>query len=246
MAAEASAHGEPSAAGEASAHGEATARAVRQLARLRFDLHDGPQQDLVLLAEDLRLLHRQLLSVLDGNPARDRVVGHIDDLQARLTALDGDLRRISAQLESPFLPDRSFGEALAEVFRAFSARCELKLETALDGDPEVLTDSQQITLLALIREALSNIREHSGARSAWVTVRVDDRGVEASVRDDGDGFEPERELIRAARDGHLGLVGMHERVQMLGGDTSITSQAGGPTIISARLPAVNRRQLPDP
>ena len=222
---------------------EAGARAVRQLARLRFDLHDGPQQDIILLAEDMRLLATQLHAVLEGNPNRDRVVGHLEDLQARLTALDGDLRRASAQLESPFLPDGSFADALDELLTAFSARSELGVEKIIQGDFEVLSDSQQITLLALITEALSNVREHSGATRAWVAVTIDAGGVEASVRDDGTGFDPERELIRAARDGHLGLVGMHERVQMLGGDTSITSQPGGPTVISARLPAVRSTQL---
>ncbi len=218
---------------------EAGARAVRQLARLRFDLHDGPQQDVALFAEDLRLLQAQLRTVLDGDPNRDRLVGHVEDLQARLTALEGDLRRISAQLESPFLPDGSFADALDETLAAFDARADLELGRSMTGDPEGLTDSQQITLLALIREALSNVREHSGARRAWVAVAINADGVEATVRDDGVGFEPETELVRAAREGHLGLVGMHERVQMLGGDTTISSRPGGPTVISARLPAVN-------
>ena len=56
------------------------------------------------------------------------------------------------------------------------------------------------------------------------------------ITDDGRGFEPEAELVRAARGGHLGLVGMHERVRMLGGLTRIDSRPGGPTRISARIP----------
>ena len=221
------------------------ARAIRQLARLRFDIHDGPQQDLVLLGEDLRLLYEQVAAVLDGHPARGRVLGHIEDLQARLTVLDGDVRRISGELESPFLSDRTFVESLEEVLAAVRDRAELVVEMSLNGEFDGLTDSQQITLLALIREALNNVREHAEAEHAWVIVKVDADGVEASVRDDGIGFEPETALVRAARDGHLGLVGMHERVQMLGGDTTISSQPGGPTIISARLPAVNWPQVPE-
>jgi signal transduction histidine kinase len=56
------------------------------------------------------------------------------------------------------------------------------------------------------------------------------------VTDDGSGFEPESALIKAAREGHLGLVGMHERVRMLGGSTRIDSRPGGPTVISVSLP----------
>src|SRR5438067_10723866 len=89
------------------------AAAQRRLARLRFDLHDGPQQDLVLLAEDVRLLREQLEAVLDGQPHKERVLGRIDDVHAQLVALDGDLRRISAFAESPFLGAEPVPVALA-------------------------------------------------------------------------------------------------------------------------------------
>ena len=99
-----------------------------------------------------------------------------------------------------------------------------------------LTDSQQITLLALIREALSNIRKHANARTVSISITSDAEGIRAVVSDDGDGFDPEEMLVRAARAGRLGLVGMHERVRMLGGQTHIESRPGGPTVISATLP----------
>jgi signal transduction histidine kinase len=216
-------------------------RAIRQLARLRFDLHDGPQQDVILLAEDLRLLQSQLELALGGHPLRDRLVGHLGDLQSRLVSLDSDLRRIASQLESPFLADRPFKSALAELIEAFRERTGLNPRTEVSGEFDSITDSQQITLLALIREALNNIREHSGASAVAVNLVLDVAGVEASVQDDGCGFDPETALVKAAREGHLGLVGMHERVQMLGGNTLINSRPGGPTIISVRLPAQKAR-----
>ena len=56
------------------------------------------------------------------------------------------------------------------------------------------------------------------------------------MSDDGRGFDPETTVARAARAGRLGLVGMHERVRMLGGQTQIDSRPGGPTVVSAVLP----------
>jgi signal transduction histidine kinase len=64
----------------------------------------------------------------------------------------------------------------------------------------------------------------------------DQRGIRAEISDDGCGFDTESTLVRAARAGRLGLVGMHERVRMLGGRTEIVSRPGGPTVISATLP----------
>lgn len=210
--------------------------AERRLARLRFDLHDGPQQDVILLATDLRSFRGRLESVLAGHAATERLVGNIDDLQARLVALDGDLRRISAYVRSPFMQPESLPDALAQLTDAFAGRTEIQPVTRLEGDLTGLSDSQQITVLGVIREALNNIREHSMAKNVTISVITGSRGIEATVTDDGCGFDPETSLVQAARDGHLGLVGMHERVRLLGGLTRIDSRPGGPTVISVSLP----------
>ena len=99
-----------------------------------------------------------------------------------------------------------------------------------------LTDSQQIALLSLIREALANVRRHSGADTVQITISVDDEAITAEVRDDGRGFAPEVDGPRAAEAGRLGLVGMQERMRMLGGETRISSAPGGPTVVAASLP----------
>jgi signal transduction histidine kinase len=209
----------------------------RRLARLRFDLHDGPQQDVHLLASDLALFRAQLLPIVADDPNYDRIVGRLDDLAAQLVALDGDLRRLSSSVQSPFLPAGTLDQALHELTDSFATRTGIGPRAELRGDFTALTESQQITLLALIREALSNVREHSDARHVTIAVTSQAHGVDAQVIDDGRGFDPETTLLRAARDGHLGLVGMHERVRMLGGRTQIESRPGGPTVISVSLPA---------
>jgi signal transduction histidine kinase len=208
----------------------------RRLARLRFDLHDGPQQDVHLLAQDLRLFRDQLRPMIAGDPNHGRVLGRLDDLEAQLVALDGSLRSLSTTVQSPFLSPGSLREALAQLTAAFAARTGVVPETKLTGTSGQMTDSQQITLLSLIREALSNIRKHSDAHSVTIEIASGERGLEVKVIDDGRGFHPEATLVTAARAGHLGLVGMHERVRMLGGSTQIDSKPGGPTLISATLP----------
>jgi signal transduction histidine kinase len=204
---------------------------------LRFDLHDGPQQDVHLLAADLALFREQLLGIVAGHPDAERVAGRLDDLAAQLVALDGDLRRLSNSMQSPFLPSGSMLDALRALTDAFAARTGVVPDVDVAGDLAPLTESQQIALLALVREALSNVRGHSGAGRVSVTIAAHERGVEARVEDDGRGFDPETTLLQAARAGHLGLVGMHERVRMLGGRTRIDSRPGGPTVIAVSLPA---------
>jgi signal transduction histidine kinase len=213
-----------------------TGAVERRLARLRFDLHDGPQQDVHLLAQDLRLFRDQLRSMIAGDPDQDRALGRLDDLEAQLIALDDDLRRLSTAVQSPFLTSGSLPQALQQLTDAFAQRTGIIPETEFRGDLTQLNGSRQIALLSLVREALSNIRKHSDAESVRIVITPVDGSVTVEVSDDGSGFDPDATLARASRAGRLGLVGMHERVRMLGGRTQIESQPGGPTIVSATLP----------
>jgi signal transduction histidine kinase len=209
----------------------------RRLARLRYDLHDGPQQDVHLLGLDLRLFRDQLSSVIRDQPDGGRLMGRLDDLEAQLVALDSELRHISTSMQSPFLPAGTLSDALQDITEAFSSRSGIQPEVKLEGDFAGLTDSQQITLLALIREGLNNVQKHSGAERVTISLAAHDRGVDALLTDDGRGFDPETTLVQAAREGHLGVVGIHERVRMLGGHARIESRPGGPTVISVTLPS---------
>jgi signal transduction histidine kinase len=213
----------------------------RKLTRLGFDLHDGPIQDVAVLAEDLRLFRDQLEGVLGPLAKRKLLRGRIEDLDAQLVALDGELRRLSGEVQAAsVLLNRPFRSALGDRVRAFSARTGIKPTVAVSGDTDMLSTSQQIALLNIVQEALSNIREHAQASAVQIRVSVDHDGVHAKVADDGRGFELEPTLMRAAREGRIGLLAMNERVRLLGGKCRIDSRSGGPTTVSIAL----RRWLP--
>jgi signal transduction histidine kinase len=213
----------------------ATLALERRLARLRFDLHDGPQQEIHLLAQDLALFREQLAPMIEAHPDRLRALGRLDDLEAQLIALDTDLRRLTTSVRSP-LTRGSLREALAEVAATFTARTGIVPRREIAGETESLTDSQHIAVLALVREALANVRRHSDAEHVTITLTAGADAIVVEVRDDGGGFEPDVAGPRAAEGGHLGMVGMRERMRMLGGHTEITSSPGGPTVIAATLP----------
>lgn len=212
-----------------------TSALERRLNRLRFDLHDGPQQDVYLLAQDLRLFREQLAPMIDAHPDRERALGRLEDLEAQVVTLDADLRRLSSAVRSP-LAEESLDEALLQLIEAFRRRTGITPRTELSGRLDALTDSQRIAVLSIVREALSNVRRHSDAREVGVRIAAGEETIEVEVRDDGSGFAPELAGPEAARRGRLGLVGMRERTEMLGGRTEIQSAPGGPTVVSASLP----------
>jgi signal transduction histidine kinase len=207
----------------------------RRLARLGFDIHDGPLQDLALLGEDIRLLRSQI-GKMPVREAQAIMLGRLEDLEAQLVALDGGLRRISASLQSPFMASQPVPGALEDLARAFSARSGIEPALEIDGELEDLTDSQQMALLSIVREALSNVRDHSHASTVCISVTGGPASIDLRVTDNGVGFDVEKALMRAARDGRLGLVGLHERARLLGGSAHVESSPGQPTSIYATLP----------
>lgn len=209
----------------------------RRLLRLGFDLHDGPLQELLLLAEDLRLFRGQLDGDLAGRDQAALVRGRLDDLDARLTALERGLRRISTTAHAGALVDRPFAQALEEIVDAFAARTGIAPLLEIDGDPSAISASQRIALLSVVGEALNNVREHARSASrVQIEIGVAAEGVRARVSDDGRGFDVERALLSAAQHGRMGLAGIHERVRLLGGRCIVESRPGGPTTVSLSVP----------
>jgi signal transduction histidine kinase len=208
----------------------------RRLARFGLDLHDGPIQDVLALGSELRLFRTQLARVLDGHEHAPILIGRVDDVDARLVALDRELRELARSLESPTVLKAPLPDLVREEVDAFTRRTRIEVDLDLDGSFDGLTASQGIALLRIVQEALQNVESHSGARHVRVALQGGRSELRAEVTDDGRGFEVERRLVQAAREGHLGLVGMGERVRLLGGRFDVRSARGGPTQVSAAIP----------
>jgi signal transduction histidine kinase len=208
----------------------------RQLTRLGFDLHDGPMQDIAALAADLRLYRKQLAPFLDGVAESPILLGRLDDLDARLVSMDADLRELARSLQEPTTLQTAFRELLRKDVKRFEERSSVRVSVKAHGDLDTLTSSQKIALLRVIQEALNNVHEHSKGRTARVSVTGTRSQLEAEIVDDGRGFDVDAKLIAAAKAGRLGLVGMSERVRLLGGRLEVESSPGGPTRVRATVP----------
>ena len=211
------------------------AASERRLMRLGFDLHDGPIQDVLALAADVRLLQQQVYPfVLEEH--REQAAGRFDDVTARLVELDRQLREIAHSLETKSVISRPLGEILHREVDGFTERTGVDVTLEIRGDPDSLSSAQRIAVFRAIQEGLANVREHAGASSVEIRVRARRSAIELQITDDGMGFEVERALAKAAQRGRLGLVGIGERVRMLGGTFELESAPGGPTTLKLTLP----------
>ena len=202
----------------------------RRLLRLGFDLHDGPLQEIVALAEEIRTASTQISAVVPDD-FRHRVYGRFNDVHARLGALDESLRQIAHSIRSTTAVARPVADAVEAELVALESATGIEGELEAEGDLADLSDSQKIVLFRVVQEALSNVRKHSGAGRVSVVLRSRRTFVYLTVTDDGCGFEPRR--LDTDR---LGLAGISERVRLLGGAVEIETTPGAGTTVRATLP----------
>jgi signal transduction histidine kinase len=208
----------------------AVAATDRRLLRLAYDLHDGPLQELVVLAEEVRLAALQIDGVVP-EADRARVRGRFQDIEARLGALEESLREIAQGGRSA---SSVAHEPLEETVRVELAKFEetgIAVEYSFEGDLDELSDSQKIALLRVVQEGLTNVRKHSGASSVSVELKATPEATELTIRDDGRGFD-----VRELGQNRLGLAGVGERIRMLGGQVEIESSSKKGATLRARLP----------
>ncbi|RYD43598.1 MAG: ATPase, partial [Verrucomicrobiaceae bacterium] len=93
-----------------------------------------------------------------------------------------------------------------------------------------LSPEAEINIYRVVQEALTNVARHAKAKKVGVTLENDDWSAMVMVEDDGAGFTPQKE------GGRLGIVGMRERMSLLGGDLEMESQPGRGCRITARVP----------
>ena len=193
--------------------------------RLRREVHDTIAQQVSFIS----LKARQIGDSLAGLPARE-IAKEIADLQDALQSSYEDIRghMDALGLESDF----SLLPALRQLATEFTASYGIPLEISLPQKGPGLGPLAEVHLIRIAQEALNNVRKHSGARQAWLTLESSPQKVELVVADDGHGFSPSE----GPTPGHYGLGTMRERAQEMGAQVTITSAPGQGTQVRVRVP----------
>ncbi len=205
----------------------------RFLRRISAELHDGPAQDLGLAL--LRLDH---LSPYDGARQNTITTGSVNSadfqiVQSSLRHALQEIRAISTGMGLPELENVSLTETIVRAVRAHERRTGTQVTMNMTGLPENAPLSVKITVYRIIQEALSNAYRHAGGASQQVQLGFERNQLKLVVTDRGPGFDQKQD---AQWGEHLGLVGMRERVESLGGVFRIESEFGDGTRVIAQLP----------
>ena len=150
------------------------------------------------------------------------------------------LRTVIHGLRPPVLDDFGVVAALRQLVAEFRARHGISVRLRVSGDQVRLSAQSELTVYRVAQEALSNVVHHAQATHAWVDLQFGEQVV-LTVTDDGCGI-PASSIASASSGGHLGLTGMRERANLVGGSLEVCAHEPHGTVVRATLPAT----LPEP
>ncbi len=202
------------------------------LGRIGSELHDGPAQDLGLsiLKLDAVIARIEAHPMAEAEPA---LQAQLTEVEHSLQSALNEMRAIAAGLSLPQLSELDLRETVVRAVRRHERRTGAPVELQLENLPAGAALPLKITLYRLVQEALNNAFRHAGGQGQQVRVMTEQDQIVVEIADRGPGFDPER---TAGRDGRLGLNGMRERVESLGGNFSVESRTGEGTRVFARIP----------
>lgn len=201
----------------------------RERARLAREMHDSLAKTL----HGLALQARALSAWVNRDPERVLAGARAIEEAASVAAHEG--RTLIEDLRGDVL-DAPFGGIVREHVERWARDAGAATSVEVEEDAgDGLGPEARWELLQILREALTNVELHAGARHVDVSLGRDDGRLVLSVRDDGRGFPPERAEARR-REGHFGLVGMRERAARAGGELRVESVTGRGTVCTARVP----------
>ena len=202
--------------------------------RIALELHDDVAQSLSMLKIGLESLPR------NHPDLPPQAASEVQDLSATVGGVIDAVRGIAYDLLPPGLAQLGLVSTIFKLCEEVAARCGLEVAFRAEGMDSVPLDFEyQINLYRIVQEALSNVRQHAGARRAVVKLVASHPSLLLRVEDDGQGFAPESPTGPDAADGrarHMGLWSMAERARLLGGTLSLRTAPGKGVKLMVELP----------
>jgi signal transduction histidine kinase len=197
--------------------------------RIARELHDGTSQNITSMIVGLRML--------EASDDLEKVRQQSKQLrQAARQTLD-EVHNLAVHLRPPVLDDLGLNAAISRYIQEFRQLFHIPVDFQVTGfEHKRLPPAMETAVYRILQEAMTNAGKHARAEHISVLLEARDGQVSAIVEDDGQGFQADRMLRSGLQQGKLGLYGMQERAQQLGGSITIESEPMKGTTIYLRIP----------
>jgi PAS domain S-box-containing protein len=198
--------------------------------RISHELHDETTQELVILSRKID----RLASMDDG--LSDKTKLYLDELHQQIESVMQSVRRLSRDLRPVVLDNLGLVPAIERLATDVEEYSAVSTHLKVRGTPCRLSEEAELVIFRVTQEALRNMWKHAGATNVEVLVEFAENKTKVTVIDDGKGFEPPKNMSDLASLGKLGLAGMQERAQLIGGTIEVQSQLDKGTSVSIEVP----------
>jgi signal transduction histidine kinase len=195
--------------------------------RLARELHDDTLQSLIALNQRIQIARMDL----NGHPGGDSL-GEIEALNEKTIQ---NLRRLTRGLRPIYLEDLGLAASLEILSQETSTALKIPVDFRLEGEERRLQPEEELSLYRICQEALSNITKHANARRVSIHLRYKAEDVLLTILDDGCGFILPESPSVFAKQGHFGLLGLHERAELIGAKLHVQTAPGEGTLLSINL-----------
>jgi signal transduction histidine kinase len=212
------------------AHRRLLTQREQERKRLAREIHDQVIQDLLSVNYRLEEIGEDEATAL---PLKDEIASIRSDIRL----LVDDLRRICGNLRPPTIDSLGVGAALQSYTRDWSERTGIGVQLNLDANLGRLPEAIELSIFRIIQEGLSNIRKHAQASEVHIRLKhTSPRTLLISMADNGRGLASNFDLADSAARGHYGLLGISERIALLGGRLKLHNQTGGGLLLEVEIP----------
>ena len=207
-----------------------------ELQRIVLDIHDGPVQNLFAALSQLTVLQTQIGAL---QPFPEDCLSTINRAINLLESSLGDIRDLLGTFRAPEFASRELTEIVEDIIiqheSITNGAVTLEMLKPLSGN---VTLPVKIALCRILQESLANIRRHAGVENAAVELKMEEKRLIVEVSDQGRGFEPPplEGPLATEKHEHLGLRGMRERAELVGGRLIVESQPGVGTRVRVEVP----------
>lgn len=198
--------------------------------RIARELHDDTIQDMVVLSRQLDGLVHSASQWLPGDMTR------LEQMRQQVGRILDGVRRFSQDLRPSVLDDLGLLPALEWLASDMMQHFGVTVAMGVVGSVRRFPPETELVLFRVAQEALRNVWKHAEASRAWITVEFGDHKTVLTIKDNGKGFELPERVADLANAGKLGLAGMQERAQLIGGSLTIQSEPGKGTTITVEVP----------
>lgn len=207
--------------------GAITAAQEEERARLARELHDDTIQAVVALKQRVQLAQR---SVKDQAGKQS-----LQELESLAEQTVQNLRRLTRALRPIYLEDLGLVTALDMLARETSQNSDLVVNFEKSGNERRLPREVELSLYRIAQEALTNVVRHAKATQADLQIHFGEQEITLHVTDNGVGFEIPKSPTDFAPSGHFGLLGIHERADLIGARLELESALDHGTRLTVRL-----------